>query len=263
MVNILVAVAQALSTLNNNCTSLPSVGFWIGGWLFSGWAEPFKGVKTRMLLQEYDGGVVIDTVTVNNLPKIVGFPSSRYERTSSSNRAPYLEVKENLLQRLSSLGFTGLTFSATEYKNNSCPITYKCTNGHLVKNSVVGGLKTTGCRECSKSAKSWGLYKDFLEREDTLYLIEIRDDTNNEVFFKVGRTFHLPTRLATFKRSGLIVKVLTKVKGKHEDVFSIEQEIHKSNTQYSFLPANTFGGRYECYKGNLAELTKRVKICSQ
>lgn len=66
------------------------------GFIFIGLYGDYKGSKTKVKMMEPKTGKTSVTVTINNLNKIKGFPLSRYERTSKSNRMTVVQAQQKL-----------------------------------------------------------------------------------------------------------------------------------------------------------------------
>ncbi|AUR93434.1 hypothetical protein NVP1187O_121 [Vibrio phage 1.187.O._10N.286.49.F1] len=213
------------------------------GWKFLGFKGEYKGVKTLMIMENLDGDVC-DTVTVNNLPKIVDFPTTRYERTSKSNRTPYLTVVENLQSIAQKREGLILDFKESQYKNNSSVVNYLCKRGHHCKAKVAVLLRGSWCNECSYLEHDWGYYEDRCNENDHLYLIVLKNE--NEKFLKTGRAFDPEVRFNAFRLEGFQVEVVTIWKGIHHSVYTIEQSIQKDlPPKYKWWPSR-FNGWSEC-----------------
>ena len=153
-------------------------------------------------------------------------------------------AKYDILKVCNERGYTFDDFVGQDKWYNRVKFSYTCSGGH---NSLSDHHKMVtmgyGCSSCVK----YGYYKETPDREDYLYLVLLWDRVD-DVFSKVGRSFHGDVRYSEYKKANLIVSELLMLKGRHEDVFDLEQECHKFVSDEHYIPNTEFGGMVrECF----------------
>ncbi len=110
--------------------------------------------------------------------------------------------------------------------NSRTMLDWVCSNGHECTTRVGAIVQGVGCPECSESGGStYGYYRLRVDEEDCLYLIRFESPCGKEVFYKVGRSFNLKSRMAHMKKY-YNLKLVSTFKGKHQEVYDLEQRLH-------------------------------------
>lgn len=148
-----------------------------------------------------------------------------------------------------------LTFSEWSeghYINGSYKFNWKCKYGHECTTSVNKFLYgRQRCRTCADN--EWGFYKHRMSEIDTLYLLSFYDKISSERFIKIGRTFNLRSRLASFPKN-YFVTVLSTIELQHSEVYKLEKTLHKDLYSYRHLPLTHLDGYTECYREEVLSL---------
>lgn len=157
--------------------------------------------------------------------------------------SPRLTVEQKSFKLKSITDKEHLTFISFDGKR----LQWLCENNHNNLTGYQEFLHGDRCRNCAILRQDWGLYKERINDNDTLYLLEFRDIIGGESFIKIGRSFDFKSRLRYFRRF-YDVSVLSTLKEKHEYIFHKEKELHGIITEYSYFPIKDFKGRYyECF----------------
>lgn len=111
-----------------------------------------------------------------------------------------------------------------EYKNSYSELLCSCTNGHIFTKTVNELINNNSwCRICVwQESSHYGFYPDRCEDTDYLYLIDFTEPC------KIGRSFYPKLRLTQLgSSSNLQCNTINIYKGRHEDVYNLEQTILK------------------------------------
>jgi hypothetical protein len=148
------------------------------------------------------------------------------------------------------LGFTGKWEGCDTKVVLSC-----CDHGLWGRQSIEKFLskQPRNCPSCSRESGGFGLYKNRVLEEDTLYLLLFKDNDNKiQPFCKLGRSFDVLNRIKCIENEVkkfykiIIVGVL---KDLHITIFEIEKDIHKQLKMYHTKPEIPFGGsQLECFE---------------
>lgn len=159
------------------------------------------------------------------------------------------------------------------YKYNYNKSIYKDVNNHLIVNCRIhGDFKTTpsnhmagyGCYHCGRdkieeSAKnfpqgwnysSWEKKGGESKRFDSfkLYIIRCTDKNNNEVFYKIGKTFlKVSQRFPSKYILPYDYEVIDIIIGSSRFISELEHEYHNHNKEFKYLPKLQFQGMNECF----------------
>ncbi|ADX88194.1 putative homing endonuclease [Vibrio phage ICP1] len=150
----------------------------------------------------------------------------------------------DVLRKCEERGYTFGKFLEQDKWYSRVRFSYTCSAGHSSQSDhhkmcTMG----YGCAKCV----SYGLYPDSLDREDYLYLI-ILWDRIDDIYLKVGRSFYGKSRYKEYTNKGLIVSELMVLKGRHEDVYKLEQDCHRYLAFDHYTPTTKFGGSAkECF----------------
>jgi len=152
------------------------------------------------------------------------------------------QAEFEIKSRMKELGYTflyweddNLNYSAKKLFN------YVCNTGHFCKSNykkIIHNKYT--CKFCN----SFGYNKNKAYFEDYLYVLKFTN--GEEEFIKIGRTHNMAVRFKEFKKV-YEVELLHSFKGKHIEIFKLEQEIHKVLTTFHYKPSLKFKGSTECF----------------
>ncbi|APC44470.1 hypothetical protein [Pseudoalteromonas phage PH357] len=138
------------------------------------------------------------------------------------------------------ISFVSWVDDNTERVNLECK---ECNNewDALYYNIISNGNR---CPSCAKARSFWGLYKDRLDDPDNLYLFHMKRE--DEIFYKIGRSFNIDTRIKDIKPyyEATLVGSWENI---HEVVFRKEKELHKTVKPFKYEPDYKFGGETECF----------------
>lgn len=234
---------------------------------FLGWSEAYKGsntkIKQRCLVhpeQVWEDTVARSLVSGKNITS--GCPSchkEQYELSIKENEAKHVE------QFMATGSFPeGYTFKKSPRKTKAgvrnywcctCPI---CSYDQYVQNgecsgvfeSFTGTLKS-GSLPCRCSYGTLGYYENRKDSKDFLYVLEFHND--DERFLKIGRSFYPEYRIKALSKNYQI-SVLKFLEDSHENVYTLEQKLHKLFRNFRYKPLIPFGGSVlECFEYQILE----------
>lgn len=108
--------------------------------------------------------------------------------------------------------------------NKNVNFHWECKQGHVNRTPVSRFLSGNRCTACAESNCN-GYYNNRSEEEDNLYLAYVYSD-GKSTCVKVGRSFTPDKRVTQLVHySGCGIEMFKLYKGKHEDVYKIEQYI--------------------------------------
>lgn len=115
----------------------------------------------------------------------------------------------------------------SDYVNSSTKFKWFCDNGHDVETSVVKFVSGARCLDChyeNNHNNKFGLYFDRCLEEDNLYVYRVDGE-----YLKIGRSFDVSKRESGLRHASKSknLELLFTVTDKHENIFTLEQEIHK------------------------------------
>jgi hypothetical protein len=116
--------------------------------------------------------------------------------------------------------------------------------------------RVSGCPICGNDNLKGGyaaIAKYYPDTIVNLYLLELTG--NNEIFYKIGLTKNIKTRVnkIPYKKN-----ILKEIKGTISFLFELEQQIIKEMKNNKYMPKKFFSGKNECFKINKKELTKLI-----
>jgi hypothetical protein len=148
-------------------------------------------------------------------------------------------------------------YSKSVYEGSKHNITVICpTHGEF---SIIAGnhLKGCGCIKCSNKGRGWKK-TDWInftkDRECTLYVIKCFNET--EEFVKIGITsLSIQKRFGRNQLNSYLYKVVKELKGTGEEMFSLEEYLHKRFKFFHYSPLVEFkGSKKECFTTDILEL---------
>lgn len=154
-------------------------------------------------------------------------------------------------------------YSKSFYVNNKSKITIICTEHGEFTQTPDNHLAGKGCPKCGNINKSkyqkeyptgWTLtnWKNKALRSknfDSFKVYILKIYSNNEEFYKIGRTFN--TIVDRFTKSNNIpynFDVVEIIEGDAEYVFKLENRLKRKNKNNKYIPNIKFDGMYECFK---------------
>lgn len=122
--------------------------------------------------------------------------------------------------------------------------------------SIKGNDHTSGkkgCPECGKYFMGWN-YNIWEKRGNSsskfdsfkLYIIKCYND--NEVFYKIGKTFKkINVRFDGNNKIPYNFDVIKIIEGSAKEVSNFEKDLHKENKSFRYTPKIKFAGMHECF----------------
>lgn len=105
-------------------------------------------------------------------------------------------------------------------------------------NNSGNGWNKTSWKNCAENSKKFSGYK--------LYIIKCYD--NNEIFFKIGRTFRkIKERFEDKNSMPYKWECLLLYEDTHNYIYNIERFLYKLKKDNSYIPIHSFNGKKECY----------------
>ncbi len=153
-------------------------------------------------------------------------------------------------------------YSKAEYAHSHNKIIIICGIHGEFKQSANSHLQGASCRKCGNlNNVSWSHTDWEKKAEDSkhfdgfkVYIIKCYDE--NEVFYKIGRTYQTVGRRFNRKRKmPYSYELIQIIKGSALATIKLENKLHKANEKYRYIPSIKFNGRQECYsKFNIEQL---------
>lgn len=132
-----------------------------------------------------------------------------------------------------------------EKLNSRSTLDWICKIGHECSTKVGALVQGVGCPECSElGGSTYGYYKLRLQEEDSLYLIKFTSPNCKEVFYKIGRSFNVKSRMAHMK-TYYDLELISTYKGKHYQIYDLEQKLHSLIRSNKHFVSNYFNGCIE------------------
>lgn len=144
------------------------------------------------------------------------------------------------------------------YDEDTNQVIWSCEHGHqrstLYQNFVNKGSRCRICRDLEGHVYN-GYYSNFKERPDTLYLFKITDQTTDETFIKIGRSFNVSSRKSDIPYS---VEVIATYQDSHENIYKMEQDLLIRTEAFSYIPFKRFKGDKECRSLDTLPFVKKL-----
>lgn len=128
-------------------------------------------------------------------------------------------------------------------------------------NTVFIGSLKNGSVSCSCYTHEDGYFPKHKLRDDELYLLLFTTKLGCE-YVKIGRSFDTRRRISNMRNpSECEIRVLSKKKGKHREIFELEQKLHSVCYMFHYTPEVMFsGGKKECFSLDCLEVTEVKEI---
>lgn len=205
------------------------------GYLFLGFVGEFKGRGTYIRLHNPANNTWESTNISSFLHHKTGCPlEAKNKRWTSEER------KQQIQEVFNVEGGVFLGWESDIYKNAHSKFIWLCPEGHKCTTEINSFLKThRRCKDCAKmrlkeDGIGYGYYPSRKEEQDYLYITHFKKGD----YIKIGRSFDIERRLnqllslSDHKRKE--VEFLAVYTGRHENVYNIEQQIHKELTSHGF-----------------------------
>lgn len=151
----------------------------------------------------------------------------------------------------------GLTFIgwSEKYKGAFTKFNWVCSHDHKNTTCLSNFLHLNHrCSTCSEN--SWGYYKEKKDDIDTLYLLKFYGE--DEVFYKIGRTFKVKDRFSYFKKF-YNVDIISTIKDTHDTVHPKELHFKTLLRKYHYLPEQAFDGSLEeCFTSDILNVPEVI-----
>jgi hypothetical protein len=132
-------------------------------------------------------------------------------------------------------------------ENKTKYIEYICKHGHNSTQRYGDILQGKGCRRCKELENVFGYFPDKGDHIDTCYLLRFYDKKSSEVFYKIGRSFIIDSRITYFKKF-YDITIVGEFQDNHDRIFLLEQCYHRVLKRYKYSPRTSFkGSKRECF----------------
>lgn len=213
-----------------------------------------KKLPNYKLISEYVNNQTL-VIVVNKLTGLE-FKSTPVSLLKGIEPRIMAAIDKNKLFEITSREIHGVKYSYSQvnYINNATHVIITCPNhGNFSQKPEYHIYYKSGCPQCAYNSLGSAYYKNKLNwgNQAYCYLFKISDDV--EEFFKVGVSLNLNKRRLDIERSTsykveLQDSIFTTV---YDAYYNLEQPKHKKmkRLNYQYIPEQSFGGMYECYKG--------------
>jgi len=139
-----------------------------------------------------------------------------------------------------------------DYTTLKYPITFYCKEHGRQRRNANNHLNGAGCSKCEKTGNKVdkltkeGYINTAKGREVSLYLIECSNE--QEKFYKIGKTFRGVKERFRGKLIPYKYKIIKLYISTAEEIWDLEELMHKKYEEYSYKPLMWFTGFSECYK---------------
>lgn len=152
---------------------------------------------------------------------------------------------------------TKYNYTTSQYTSSKTKITITCPTHGNFQQTPNAHLDGQGCQACAKSLQGWGYsvweaagiaspYFDSFK----LYVIKCWND--NEVFYKIGKTFNTVGRRFQDKQAmPYNWQTITIIEGNARTISELEASLHRAHKKFTYTPKLTFGGSTECFSSYL------------
>ena len=202
-----------------------------GRFIVHGFAEEFKGAKTKLNLECLKDGYKWVSRTDNVVNSGKGCP-----KCSGNARPTEQEALQKCIDICKEMDYDVVGFE-DGYKNAKSRFEYSCkTHGkqYVRYNDFVNsGNRCIGCwKERQKDTGNGnGYYPERKDEQDFLYILNF-----NDKFIKVGRSFDVDERIRALKYLSKIKNICKSriFTATHQEVYDLEQELHDELRERNF-----------------------------
>lgn len=173
----------------------------------------------------------------------------------------YLKVKqaigfnrEEFITKAISIHGDKYDYSSVDYKGSRGYVDIVCaSHGTFSMEATAHTNGKQGCPKCGNYNKGWtdskwdssgGTSPHFDSFK--LYIIKCYDD--NEVFYKIGKTFReVSKRFGAYHRLPYKFDIIKTITGTSKDISNMEKRLHIQNKLFKYTPNKRFNGMGECF----------------
>lgn len=232
-----------------------------GRFIVHGFAEEFKGAKTKLSIECIKDGYKWNASVDNIVNRCDGCPkcSGKYRPTEQEALQKCIDICKQMDYDV--VGFVD------GYKNRYSYFEYICKihgkQKTIYHNFVNNGTRCNGCWKDKQKKLDTGFYGYYPERKDEtdfLYVLNF-----NDKFIKVGRSFNVNGRIKNLKKpSESGIKKIYKLRiftATHQEIYDFEQELHNELRERNFQHCVDWSN--ECFENeSLFILNKLLDNCS-
>lgn len=235
-----------------------------GRFIVHGFAEEFKGVRTKLDLECIKDGYKWTADVSNAVSLNTGCQVCKSKTLSDQKKTPESIAFKKCIEICEEMNYKPLCFPYG-YKNNKSRFEYVCPI-HGLQNVRYNHFVNYGsrCSYCCKdrlieSGNGNGYYPKRKDEIDFLYILNFNDQ-----FIKVGRSFNVSERLKTLRTSSKIpIKRIYKLRiftATHQEIYDLEQELHSELREHNFQ--HYVDWSTECFESDsLFILNKLLDTC--
>jgi len=111
--------------------------------------------------------------------------------------------------------------SSEKFSGTNTYIKWQCPDGHINRSKYVNIMNGKGCRGCRDANAGNQLYGKYLDREDTLYFMTLKED-DETCFYKVGRSFEPSKRLNNIRMVYPSAEIFHTFEAPHKEIYEAE-----------------------------------------
>ena len=170
-----------------------------------------------------------------------------------------LVLREMFIENATNLHNNFYSYVDVKYKNNKIDVRIICPKHGAFMQTPNTHLEGRGCNKCGRdrtlkalrnkpntfSHSEWCKMSDEADGSPKVYIIKIWND--EEVFYKVGKTFKTVTERFKGGRLPYDYVVIDVIEGSGPHISKLEVEMQKINEDNRYVPKIKFGGMYECF----------------
>ena len=173
---------------------------------------------------------------------------------SKIDRAHLRKTTENFIKEAKLIHSLSYDYSQSQYIKKDIKLTIRCVkHNYVFEQTPNSHLRGSGCPICGKENSGWNR-SNFKEKcikynngFGILYLVKCFNE--NEEFYKIGRTSQsIKKRLGNKNYLPYNYEVVQEIQDSPENIFNLENLLHRLYKDYSYLPLLDFKGKTECYK---------------
>lgn len=171
-----------------------------------------------------------------------------------ADRSHLRKTTENFIQRSKLIHQLSYDYSESQYVKKDVKLKIKCIkHNHIFEQTPNSHLRGSGCPLCGKENSGWSR-SNFKEKcikysngLGTLYVIRCFNE--NEEFYKIGRTSQsIKRRFGNKNYLPYKYEIIQEIQDTPENIFNLENLLHRLYKEYSYNPNIHFKGKTECYK---------------
>lgn len=154
-------------------------------------------------------------------------------------------------------------YSESDYKNTQTKIKIICKQHGIFTQVPNSHLSGNGCKKCGlilstkhhqENPTGWN-YKNWIKvglkskvfTGFKVYIIKCFDDSVNETFYKIGKTYKDINKRFIKSVIPYEYEIIKIFEGDGREISELEKLLQKKNKIYKYLPKKEFRGMYECF----------------